>query len=106
MRNIDADAFAIWVDDNVPSNTQAALIAKALVVAGLKSESITPTIKGCTKPQKDMDDDEFMTSIISQICDYAVEKGLEPDKTLETVANNIKALLELTTFNHWEPNQE
>ena len=46
-------------------------------------------------------DAEFMTHIIGEICDYAVANGMEPDSTLQTIADNIKALLEISTFNNW-----
>lgn len=49
-----------------------------------------------------MSDAEFMTHIIVEICDYARKNEMEPDDTLRTVADNIKALLEISTFNHWE----
>lgn len=48
-----------------------------------------------------MTDAEFMTHIIGEICDYAVKNEMEPDDTLKTVADNIKALLEISTFNGW-----
>lgn len=50
-----------------------------------------------------MSDQEFLTKIVSEICDYAVKNGMEPDDTLGTVADNIKALLEISTFNNWRP---
>ena len=49
-----------------------------------------------------MTEEEFITHIITEICDYAVENDMEPDDTLLTVADNIKAILEITTFNGWE----
>ena len=49
-----------------------------------------------------MDDAEFMTHIIGEICDYAVRNGMEPDDTLHTIADNIKALLKISTFNNWK----
>ena len=49
-----------------------------------------------------MNEEEFITHIITEICDYAVENDMEPDDTLSTVADNIKAILEITTFNGWE----
>lgn len=49
-----------------------------------------------------MSDTEFMAHIIGEICDYARKNEMEPDDTLRTVADNIKALLEISTFNHWE----
>lgn len=50
-----------------------------------------------------MIDYKFMTDIISKICDYAVQNKMQPDVTLKTVAENILSLLELSTFNNWEP---
>lgn len=49
-----------------------------------------------------MDDTEFMTHIIAEICNYAVLNGIDPDDTLGTVADNILALLEISTFNNWK----
>ena len=49
-----------------------------------------------------MDENEFMTHIITEICDYAVENDMEPDNTLSTVADNLKAILEISTFNGWK----
>lgn len=49
-----------------------------------------------------MSDTEFMAHIIREICDYARKNGMEPDDTLRTVSDNIKVLLEISTFNHWE----
>ena len=49
-----------------------------------------------------MTEGEFITHIITEICDYAVENDMEPDDTLSTVADNIKTILEITTFNGWE----
>lgn len=50
-----------------------------------------------------MSDTEFIGHIISEICDYAVLNDLEPDDTLNTMAENIKAILKISTFNHWKP---
>lgn len=49
-----------------------------------------------------MTEEEFMTHIITEICDYAVENDMEPDDTLSTIADNIKVLLTISTFNHWK----
>lgn len=56
-----------------------------------------------------MTDVEFMTNIISEICNYAVENEMEPDDTIRTIANNLLAILEISTFNNWtlsEPPKE
>ena len=52
-----------------------------------------------------MTDTEFLSHIIAEICDYAVKNGMEPNDTLSTVADNIKVLLEISTFNGWEVKQ-
>ena len=49
-----------------------------------------------------MTDQEFMTKIISTICDFAVTNGYGPTDTLRTVADNIHAILEITTFDNWK----
>ncbi len=49
-----------------------------------------------------MTEEEFMTHIISEICNFAIENQMEPDDTLSTIADNIKSLLEISTFNGWE----
>lgn len=53
-----------------------------------------------------MSDTEFMTHIISEICTYAVEHKMEPDIALETIAENILELLEISTFNSWGKPQD
>lgn len=53
-----------------------------------------------------MSDNEFMVKIIGDICNYAVENGMEPDDTLSTVADNILSLLEISTFNNWKTKEE
>lgn len=49
-----------------------------------------------------MNDVEFLSHIISEICSYAVENEMEPDDTLKTVSENILALLEISTYNNWK----
>lgn len=36
-----------------------------------------------------MTEEEFMTYIISEICDFAIDNQMEPDDTLSTIADNI-----------------
>ena len=52
------------------------------------------------------DDNEFMVNIISEICQYAKENGMECDDTIRTVANNILVMLEVSTFNGWKGEKE
>ena len=49
-----------------------------------------------------MSDEEFLTEILAQICDYAIKNGYEPDETIKTVAENMLVLLAVSTFNEWE----
>lgn len=51
------------------------------------------------------DNDLFM-EIIKKICDYAVANDMEPDDTLDAIANNILAVLEICTFNNWEKEKQ
>lgn len=53
-----------------------------------------------------MSDTDFMAHIISEICTYAVKHEMEPDDTLETISENILALLKISTFNSWGKPQE
>lgn len=48
-----------------------------------------------------MTEEEFLAHIISEICDFAVDNDMEPNDTLSTVADNIKAILEISNFNSW-----
>ena len=41
-------------------------------------------------------DAAFMSHIITRICDYAVENGLDPNKTLKIVAKNILVLCNIS----------
>lgn len=47
------------------------------------------------------DDTDFFTNILAQICDYAVKNNLQPDETIENVAENMLSLLKISTFNGW-----
>ena len=49
-----------------------------------------------------MTDTEFITNIITEICEYAVENDMEPDDTLRTLADNILMLLEISSFNNFK----
>ena len=46
-------------------------------------------------------DVKFMTEIISQICDYAVDNGLNPTDTVTIIANNLVTISEITNFDNW-----
>lgn len=46
-------------------------------------------------------DTDFMFNIISYICDYAKENGLNPNETLWFVAKKILFLLDMADFSGW-----
>lgn len=48
-----------------------------------------------------MTQEEFLTHIIKEICDYAVENGMIPDDTLAAIADTIKGILTISSFNKW-----
>ena len=52
-----------------------------------------------------MGDTDFLAKLISEICNYAVKHGYEPDATLRAVAENILKLLEISTYNSWRGNE-
>ena len=43
----------------------------------------------------------FLSNILAQICDYAVDNGLNPTDTVETVAKNLLILSEISNFDNW-----
>ena len=57
---------------------------------------------GLKMEEKEFSQDiEFLTSIISKICDYAVDNGLNPTDTVKTVANHLIALSQVASFDDW-----
>lgn len=53
-----------------------------------------------------MNDTEFMSRIIEEICNYAIANNIEPDDALNAIADNIFCLLEISTFNNWKLKEE
>lgn len=51
-------------------------------------------------------DEEFLSHIVSEICNYAVRNGYEPNDTLKTISENIMLMLEIATFNNWKPEDD
>ena len=47
-------------------------------------------------------DVKFMTEIIAQICDYAVDNGLNPTDTVNVIANNLVMIGEISNFDNWD----
>ncbi len=51
---------------------------------------------------KKSSDVKFMAEIIAQICDYAVDNGLNPTDTVNVIANNLVAIGVISNFDNWE----
>ncbi len=51
-------------------------------------------------------DMQFLHKIIAEICDYAVDNGMSPDKTLCTVAENILVLCKIASYSNWKKEGE
>lgn len=47
-------------------------------------------------------DIKFMFEIISKICDYAIDNGLNPTDTVNVIANNLVVIGEISNFDNWE----
>lgn len=48
-----------------------------------------------------MTDNEFITHIISEIAEYAREKGYGVDDTIERMSQNLRDILLVASFEHW-----
>lgn len=53
----------------------------------------------------EMRDAEFMTDIISRICDFAVANQMPPTDTVRTVGENLEAISEISNFDGWKGGQ-
>lgn len=53
----------------------------------------------------EMRDVEFMTDIISLICDFAVANQMPPTDTVRTVGENLEAICEISNFDGWKGGQ-
>lgn len=47
-------------------------------------------------------DFEFLASIISMICDYAVEHNMNPTETVRIVATDISEIASISNFDEWK----
>lgn len=49
---------------------------------------------------------EFLVHIISEICNFAVDCGVDPDQALQDISGDITKLLQITTYNGWKGKAE
>ena len=45
---------------------------------------------------------EFLVHIISEICNFAIDCGVDPDQALQDISGDIMKLLQTTTYNEWK----
>ena len=58
-------------------------------------------------PKKEYEYDiMFLASLITQICDYAKEKGYEPNQVLARIGTQITASCDYATFMKWMKSDE
>ena len=53
----------------------------------------------------EMRDTEFMTDIISRICNYALANQIQPTDTVRTVGENLEAICDISNFDGWKGGQ-
>lgn len=79
-----------------------------------RGKDASTTIDLCVKESKKMkecsdmkeinslSETEFLTHIISEICDYAKANGYEITDSVKTIGKNIVAITEIVNFDNWE----
>lgn len=50
----------------------------------------------------EMKDAQLLSTIICMICDYSVKNGMNPDESIEIIAENLLKLREISTFANWK----
>ena len=45
---------------------------------------------------------EFLVHVMGEICDFAVDCGVDPDQALQDISGDITKLLQITTYNGWK----
>ena len=50
----------------------------------------------------EMKDAQLLSIIVCMICDYFVKNGMNPDESIEIIAENLLKLREISTFANWK----
>lgn len=74
---------------------------KASTICNLCIANECEEFSKCFEPRSKTDE-ELMSNILDEICEYAVLNKMVPDETLRIMAENILALLEISTFNNYQ----
>lgn len=49
---------------------------------------------------------DFLSRVIGEICDFAVDCGVKPDAMLKIITQNISDLLLISTYNGWKRRED
>jgi hypothetical protein len=52
------------------------------------------------------EDSELIVQVISLIASYAIDNEMDPNETIETVAEFLLSLLKITTFENWKKKED
>lgn len=74
---------------------------KASTICNLCVANECEEFSKCFDPRSKTDQ-ELISNILDEICEYAVLNNMVPDETLRIMAENILALLEISTFNNYQ----
>ena len=50
----------------------------------------------------EMKDAQLLFAIVCMICDYSVKNSMNPDESIEIIAENLLKLREISTFKNWK----
>ena len=50
----------------------------------------------------EMKDAQLLSAIVCMICNYSVKNDMNPDESIEIIAENLLKLREISTFKNWK----
>lgn len=74
---------------------------KTSTICGLCVANQCEVLSKCFEPYS-KNDEELMSNILNEICEYAILNNMEPDETIKTISQNFMKLLEISTFNNYQ----
>lgn len=74
---------------------------KTSTICGLCVANQCEELSKCFEPYSKTDE-ELMSNILNEICEYAILNNMEPDETIKTISQNFMKLLEISTFNNYQ----
>ena len=80
-------------------------IANSKELTSLEKRYIENLLQHTRVEFTEMSDAEFMTDIISRICNYAVANQMPPTDTVRTLGENLEAICAISNFDGWKGGQ-